>query len=63
MFEWQSIIVGLVIALAAFYLAWGSLRSKPEGGACATGCGKCQGEPQTAVKRVVMVELQGVKRK
>ena len=62
--DWQSIVVALIIAAAAVYLArrvWRRLSAR-ESASCATGCGKC-GDETPAAKRVVMVELQGVKRR
>jgi hypothetical protein len=60
MWDWQSWAVGLLIVAAAAYLL---RRAFVRESACETGCGKCGDEPAPPAKRVVMVELQGLKRK
>ena len=65
-YDGQTIIVGVLIAAALCYIArrlWLRVRGTEAAG-CASGCGKC-GDNTTAkpaVKRVVMVELQGRKK-
>jgi hypothetical protein len=64
MFDWQTIIVALVVAAALIYtgrLAWRrlrSLRAAKGAASCETGCGSCGGAPKpAATKRTVYVEI------
>jgi hypothetical protein len=66
MFDWQTIIVALIILAALIYTgqrAWTRLRSfrarRGTDSSCATGCGTCGNEqkPKPATPRTVFVEI------
>jgi hypothetical protein len=64
MFDWQTIVVALIILAALLYtgrrafLRLRSFRAK-RASDCATGCGSCGGEPKapSATPRTVFVEI------
>jgi hypothetical protein len=63
-FDWQTIVVALIIAGALFYVArrgLARLRSfragAKAGGACETGCGKCGGEVAPSKPSSVLVQI------
>lgn len=69
MFDWQAIVVALIIMAALIYtgrLAWRrlrSLRAAKGAASCETGCGSCGGTPKpAATKRTVFVEINRSKR-
>jgi hypothetical protein len=65
MFDWQAIAVALIILCALAYTArrgLARLRSFRAGGkgnapSCATGCGNCGGEKETARPANVLVQI------
>jgi hypothetical protein len=69
MFDWQTILVALIILAAAIYvgrLAWMRLRSfreaRGDAASCETGCGSCgNNQKPAATEKTVFVEISRYK--
>jgi hypothetical protein len=68
-FDWQTIAVAFVVACATFYVArraFARLRSFRAGAkadaSCATGCGKCGGEPIASRPVKTLIQINPSKR-
>jgi hypothetical protein len=62
MMGWQSIIVGLIILAASFYVGrqvWGHIRAfgKGKDSGCATGCGNCPGSKTPVASGKPIIQL------
>ncbi|MBV9958201.1 MAG: FeoB-associated Cys-rich membrane protein [Acidobacteria bacterium] len=65
MFDWQTIVVGLIILAALFYVGRRGLTrlrsfraSKAGAASCETGCGKCETSPAVAAPLKTFVQIE-----